>query len=489
MLRKLLRSYSVPGLLGTTLAVMATGCADGNDPQVELKTGELVSGALAVTPFGSPNSSETAIAITPYNGTYNKVVAFNYDDPAHISYTSTTYTATTGASNIGWNYAIGSDVSGAFQASPRRLVPPPGWPVLWGDPGLGDDGAGHVFMTTLAMPQHKMPASGTFSNGSTAFLGGACVARSADGGQNFVVNAADCLHDANYDFYDGSDITGTTSNGPVMAAFENTVSHAIDVFVAPTPSNSFSQVANPFPNRTMADHPRLRRFGNTIYLIAADNVGNIWLQVYVNGRWATPNQGYPKLAGFGYDTTDLSIGGRPLRRGASYDLDFAPSTSGPGTLFVVFTKWNGHSYLSGAACSTTCTQNFFTVDPGVHAFHPAIGFQQQGNPGGASTFGVLTWVQSTGGTAVRIFSNTAPHAGGALAGRIETGPTTVCSDTRGYWGDYDAHMAVWPRSYPDKPLFWRAFTDSTNDQGADSCPKRWKYTSLDVNISATWIPL
>jgi hypothetical protein len=488
MIRKFLFSSSVPGLIGATLAVATMSCGDDN-AAVEMKTGELVSFALAVTPFGSPNSSETAIAITPYNGTYNKVVAFNYDDPAHTSYTTTTWSTTSGASNIGWNYSIGADTNAAFQASPRRLVPPPGWPILWGDPGLGDNGAGAVFMTTIAIPQRKMPASGTISGSSTPYLGGACIARSVDGGQNFSVNAADCVHDANYSFYDGSDITGTTSNGPVLAAFENTVSKAIDVFVAPTPSNSFSQVANPFPGKTIVDHARVRRFGNAIYVAAADNANNIWVQVYFNGAWGTAAQGYPLLAGSGYSTADMTIGGQLIRRGASYDLDFAPSTNGPGALYVVYTKWNGHSYLSGTACSSSCTQNYFTVDPGVHAFHPSLGFQQQGNPGGASTFGVLTWVQATGGTSVRILSNTAFQGGGALSGRVETGPTTVCPDTRGYWGDYDAHLAVWPRSYPSKPLFWRAFTDSTNGQGTDSCTRQWKYTSLDVNVSATWIPL
>jgi hypothetical protein len=229
-------------LLGA-IGVAGIGCGSvpdtGEGESVGSASDKLVSAGRAVTPFGSPNAAETAIAITPFNGTYNKVVAFNYDDPAHISYTSTTRTTSSGASGIGWNYSIGADTTNNFTATPKRLTPPFGWPILWGDPGLGDSGNGRVFMTTLAVPQFRMPAGGgTISGSLEPYLGGACVARSSDGGQNFSVAASDCLHDASYNFYDGSDVIGTTPTGQVAAAFFSVNLSRIDVWIAPTPTSA-----------------------------------------------------------------------------------------------------------------------------------------------------------------------------------------------------------------------------------------------------------
>lgn len=479
-------------LCAAAIALIAFGCsAPGASEDVEVQTSKVVTSGRPVTPFGSPNSAETAMAIALFNGTYNKVIAFNYDDPAHITYpTSTTRTVTAGASGVGWNYSIGADTTDAFTSTPHRLVPPTGWPVLWSDPGIGTDGGAHVYLTALAIPSNKMPVGNSFS-GDNTYIGGACIARSSDGGQNFSVSAADCVHDTGYSFYDGSDITGTTPTGPVVAAFNNTVLKTIDVWVASSTTGTFTQAANPFPGKTIIAHPRLRSLGNAVLLIAPDTSGNLWLQVYSSGAWASAANGFPKLAGTSYnDATALTLGTQTLRRGAQYDLVNSPSTVSAGGVIVFYSRFNsGHGTLSGTYCSnsaTTCTLNEWSVDPGVNVFHPALGSVQQGNPGGAGTFNVLTWMQQTSGANVALYSNNLTSLG-ALTGRSESGTTQICPDTRGYWGDYDTHMAVWPRSYPSKPMFWRSFADSTDNSGATSCTRQWKYNSLNVNVSATWV--
>jgi hypothetical protein len=475
------------GAIGAIIFGCSSESSGTVDESIDVSTEKVVQSGVAVTPFGSPNAAETAITIVPFNGTYNKVVAFNFDDPAHIAYTPTTRVTSSGASGIGWNYSIGGGIGNPFTGSPKRLTPPAGWPILWGDPGIGQSGNGLVFMTTLAVPQSKMPAGGgTISGSLEPYLGGACVARSSDGGQNFSVTASDCLHDASFNFYDGSDVTGTTATGPVAAAFYSVDFGRIDVWIAPTPTSPFAMVATPFPGKNIVDHPRLAHLGTTgIAVLAADSGGNLWLSYYNAGAWTAP-----LLAGTGYSKQTLTIGGQSMRRGAQYDLAFAPSTVGPGYMEVVFTKWNGHSIISNSFCNSTCTQNFRTVDPGVNVFNPAVGTFQQGNPGGASTFEVMAWTQAVGGTNVQLFSSSIAGVSGPITGHAETGSTPVCPDTRsggGYWGDYDAHLAVLPQSYPTRPLFWQAFSDSTDGSQNPACTQQWTYRSTNVNVSATWL--
>jgi len=346
-----------------------------------------------------------------------------------------------------------------------------------------------VYMTTLAIPSQKMPVGGSFT-GPNTYIGGACIARSSDGGQTFSLTASDCVHDSSYDFYDGSDVTGTTATGPVVAAFNNTVLHTIDVWVANTTTGSFAAVANPFPGKTMFGHPRLRSFNSTVFLIAPDTSGNIWLQFYSGGAWGTAANGWPKIAGTGYDASELTIGTQKIRRGGQFDLVFSPSTVSAGGVVVFFSKFNGHGILSGTYCENNpvpCTQNEWSVDPGVNVFHPALASVQWGTPGGAITFNVLTWMQQvSSGSSVSVYSSNLPNLG-AITGRSETGQTPLCPDLRGYWGDYDAHLAAWPRSYPDHPMFWRAFADSTDSSGQGSCVRQWQYNSLNVNVSTTWV--
>jgi len=448
--------------------------------------------------LGGPNASETSTVVTNYSGIVHKVVAFNYDDPNHVSYTMNDRVATGGASMTGWAYSNGAGIDDPFQPA-QHLTPPVGWPILWGDPGLAQaSGTGYAYLTTLAVPQSKMPSGGQIHGSLEPYLGGACVARSHDGGVSFSVSTTDCLHTYTYDFYDGSDVAATAGGGPVFAAFRNVDRGSIDVWGAVTSTGAFAQLPNPFPGKSMASHPRLFVAGNTLFIIAADLSNNIWLQSYSGGAWGSASANWPKLVASDYYPNDLSVGGMPIRRngGPQFDLAWLGFYSTPGDLIVVYTASGaGYSILKASICHPeqywvgTCTTNFATMDAGQNAFHPSLGVAKRTYPGNPAydVIAVLMWVQQVG-TNVELEIAPSIVNGGAIAHWYWAGPQAPCSDQRGYWGDYDAHMGVYQATTDDVPMFWRSFTDSTQDDQSSVCDPqyRWTYTSRPVNVSAAW---
>jgi hypothetical protein len=74
-----------------------------------------------------------------------------------------------------------------------------------------------------------------------------------------------------------------------------------------------------------------------------------------------------------------------------------------------------------------------------------------------------------------------------LSGRQETGWGVPCPDQRGYWGDYNNHLGVYQPLTSGNPLFWTAYSDSTDPSNNSACDVSWEYTSSPVHVSATWI--
>jgi hypothetical protein len=473
---------------------------DQIDEPTSERSSELVSGALAVTPFSGASASESAALVnkrqveTPIGPVtdIHKVVAFNYDHPGRITYTSTTRRIYSGASGIGWNYASGGGKTSQFTTSPKRLsIPAPilgsyPWPILWGDPGLGQlEGTGYVYMTTLAVPARKMPSVGYIDGAVNDYMGGACVARSNDGGQNFTVDWADCLHTPNFDFYDGSDVTGAGNNN-VYAAFRDTVHSKIDVWRATSATGSFAQLPNPFPGIAISGHPRMVRGNPGIYLIASSGA-NIWIAAHTpTGGWSAPTQ----IAN-DYSAPAIAVGGQTVRRnsalGAQYDLAYAPVYTRLPVIYVFYSAMaNGHAIIKGSSWDLTnqsLSMGIYKVDPGVHVFHPAITNAVVSQPGAFRSVTAVSWMQQVGNN-VAIYS-ARPAIG--MTGVAETGSTIPCPDDRGYWGDYDAHMGVYQPSSSSSPIFWRSFSDSTGGGGAAACTTQWMYFAEKVNVSAVGI--
>jgi hypothetical protein len=111
-------------------------------------------------------------------------------------------------------------------------------------------------------------------------LGGACIARSTNGGHTFSISANDCVHTANFDGYDGSDVAAASTGG-VLAVFDNVVRNLTDAWYARTPTAAFTQLPNPFPRKLVNTHPRLFAFAHLIYIVqAVGNAGELWLNYY-----------------------------------------------------------------------------------------------------------------------------------------------------------------------------------------------------------------
>ena len=129
---------------------------------------------------------------------------------------------TKGASLMGWSW---SDDGGQNWTHGGPLATPKNWSVLWGDPAMAVSGSKSniVFLSNLAVPDAKYPAggiSGSFAS-SPSNIGGACIAKSADGGKSFAIwqcvrntAALPAFSDAvNGHFYDGDVDDGLDADG------------------------------------------------------------------------------------------------------------------------------------------------------------------------------------------------------------------------------------------------------------------------------------
>lgn len=492
----------------------------------------------AVTPFNGPNAAETETVVA-HNG--NVVVAFNYEDDTNVTYSPPPATGTAarsirrGASIMGWNYSTGP--YGSFN-TPGRIAPPTGWSVLWGDPGLGqlpftDD----VFMTSLAVPDSKFPASGSI-NGSiakdptTGFspIGGGCVARSTDDGQTFTLDPADCVHTPNYDIYDGSEVVGAPDHicndglhpAFVLAAFLNDSMNTLDVWRGNVGSTGFTQLSEPFPNMGHYAHPRMYASlgqGGIVYLLGgSDAGGGLYLQYWndCSQSWGQAPD-WPKLVGSDYYTGAPGDGLPVGRDAAQFDLAANADYQSPEDVMVVYqvgTTCPGinppltYTYLKAVRCSTVYPGSScgapVTIGEGscVSEFMPALGTAtvQHASPDPSYTVAwKLTWQQrngqdSAGNAQVSLYSQNLGLGGPS---RLETSAQTPCATESnnggctGYWGDYDSHLGVYQASPTDNPVFFRSFSDSTDDNGnsgAGVCNQTCFNATVHVSNTVVFYP-
>src|SRR5262249_26844036 len=131
------------------------------------------------------DQSETAVNVSNFAAKSVITVSSNdgTDTDATILYTSSTRKVLKGTSLMGWSY---SQDSGATWKFGGKLAPPAGWSVLWGDPAITRSHLDqrYVFLSNLAIPDSKFPAGG-IDGPVNSYMGGACIARSTDGGITF----------------------------------------------------------------------------------------------------------------------------------------------------------------------------------------------------------------------------------------------------------------------------------------------------------------
>jgi hypothetical protein len=453
--------------------------------------------------------SETA-ATTSYASKINRiVVAYNdetNESPTHITYTPTDRVIRAGTSLMGWSY---SDDVGAHWTYGGKVPPPKGWACLWGDPALTTSGAAYnvVFLSNLAMPSAKFPSGGIhgyvyYGNGKSAYIGDACIARSTDGGKSFT--SYQCLSntqpvpdvpDATQGhFYDGGSLASNAA-GEIFAAYVDVATGLIDVYRSPGASGQFTLLPTPFPNMVAVSHGRLRTGPDGALYAAAQIVTGggyyIYMNRYLNGAWGTPalasdaSEVYPGMA------LGPTVQGAPLtlRTGPQFGYDIgAASEGGKDAVRMLYTRRDdkGHLYLDASACTADLSQcmrvpgwRFQGGGPGntpVDTYNPDV-VAWRGFFGLPPTW-QATWAYHYGAQAsINVNRATLGYVNGNAflfpVDILRNAP--VCSDTRGYWGDYDAMIMT---GFQGASSQWMRF----NTDSSAGCTRRWVYTSVAQHV-------
>lgn len=453
--------------------------------------GVRVTGDAGQGNTSSFEQSETAVS-SSYCG--KKILTATYNDgtdsSSNILYTSTTRQVLKGASLMGWSYSTDQGASWKYGG---KVPPPKGWSVIWGDPAIttSRENYCYVFISNLAVPDSKFPSGGV-SGPLNAYLGGACIAKSEDGGITFKNHH--CVHD-NHHFYDGGSMAAG-SDGAIYAAFADVNDEQIDVWRSPNHSGSFTLLSNPFPGKSMVSHSRLRFdiISGALYVAAQRWDGVIFVNRFKNGAWGTPVAAslgaavYPKI----------TLSDRDLRTGPQFSYDVgAESVHANDAVRFVYTIWDSKEkryYVRGSFCErdlsvckdapewgTTPGNLSLTSDqfnPNVRAFPGFIGI----DPAWKASY--LSRQRDPSGNTVSIEQGNLavfPNGTRILLPFKWIDSHLVCPDLRGYWGDYDDMELI---GFTDSlvAIFLRAFSDSS--QG---CVKRWQYTQHHLHVSSATV--
>ena len=283
------------------------------------------------------DQSETALT-TGYSGGQDIVVAaYNdgTDGAPTILYTQSTRTVLTGASTMGWSYSVDKGQNWKYGG---RVLPPKDWAVLWGDPALTTSHThyGFVFMSNLAIPSSKMPAAG-ISGPVNNYLGGACIARSKDGGKHFDVYGM--LTNESH-FYDGGSMAAANT-GEIYASFVDVDTNQIDVWRAENDGAPFKLMTpTPFGDKKIYSHPRIRTspYDGTLYVAAQAANWAVYMTRWTRQAWTKPilvSDGSAEL----YPNTKFTTG-TVLRNGPqfSFDIGAASTETGHDAIRVMYTK-------------------------------------------------------------------------------------------------------------------------------------------------------
>jgi hypothetical protein len=470
----------------------------------------MVTGQPSTSTFTTPQS-ETAINVSDLGGG-NRIITVAYNDETNtngkVVYTSTDRTVLSGASLMGWSY---STDGGQTWTHGGDVKPPDGWAVLWGDPAITNSSVNqkYVFMSNLAIPNSKMPAGGLHCDtadpgcmyASPYGLGGACIARSTDGGKHF--DSYQCVTN-NSDFYDGGSMIDA-GDGEIFAAFVDVNTDQIDVWRSPDEKGKFSRLPNPFPGMYMMSHPRLRadRGSNAVYVAAQADNGQVLINRWIKGNWGSNHPIaatlYPILDSTGNAVIypPITLSDRSLRTGPQFSYDFgAPSEGGGDEIRFVYTsnKDSKYLYVRGSFCpadlSSPCKDapEWGTTPGNLNItgdqFNPSVRAFAGGkkNPAIWKVTYLSREHDPNGNTVSVEQGNLAVLSGGVrvLVPFDQITGLLVCPDDRGYWGDYN-DIQFW--GVPKNSVaaqFISTYTDSS--QG---CPRRWEFTSEDVHVSST----
>jgi hypothetical protein len=477
----------------TALVVSACG------PEASNKvTGQ---GPPAADPTYYFEQAETAIAVANFEGKQVITITFNDDTGTTdtIKYTETTRTTYAGASQVGWAYSVDRGTSWTYGG---KLTPPPDWPILWGDPAITVSPADErdVYLSSLAVPVEKVPEGG-IPGYLNDYIGGACIAHSSDGGLTFHVEQ--CVTN-DHKFYDGGTMAAG-NNGEVYAAYVRSDDFFhygyIDVWGKAGPAGSFEMLPPPpFAPQSVVTHPWIHvdRIWNRLYLAAQLVTAYPATNRAVFLAYWDPNTGLwtGPVAATEPATEPFSImlgANRAFRSGPQFAFDIGPPSSmtGEDNIRLLYTKRQdtGRYYVSGSYCnlSLQChVDHAWGTGPEYPNMFGDQFFPNVAAPGHGSGSNVWKAAYLSREDDPTGFTVSAKQASLAvLPGGKRAFPSTtvvpshqVCSDLRGYWGDYDDLQYI-GQNQNGVHEFIRAYTDSSL-----GCVRRWEFTAQHMHVSA-----
>lgn len=473
--------------------------------------GQVVTGGDSGSATSNGSQSETAATAARSGDRDSFVVTYNDDtDDGKIVYTSNDRIVYRGASLLGWSYSLDRGQNWTYGGKVR---PPEelGIGALWGDPAITTSGTNYnrVYISSLAAAISRIPTSGHHGPMNDAITG-ACVARSDDGGVHFAIQS--CFS-ADGDFYDGAAMAaaapGLFSGGDrrVFAAYLDVPHARVDVWASSDGLAQFARLPDPFPGMTMIGHPRLAYDRSTGALLVAairvvDRTSTSCCFVYMNRLIGNAWQ-RPVLVTHAVSGIDVRFNGVPLRVANlfAFDVGAASQTQLPDgsfrtnndqirMLYMTRDAETQRVYLRGAACRFdlsvcddvpgwgTTPGNLYTpgqqFNPTVRAWPGLIGLPPVWKVTYQSTDDTSNAISIKQGNLTRLANGTPFFLPFNLVG-----PRAVCSDKRGYWGDYDqiAFVGFHPGSIA--PEFLLAYSDSSL-----GCQQQVEFSSTHLHVSA-----
>jgi hypothetical protein len=495
----------------------------------------LVTGADPAT--SAATQSETAYNLSVVQGQRIETISYNDETgeaaAGHVAYTASDRVVFPGYSQLGWSFRVrtAQNLNPAF--SHGKLGTPAGTSALWGDPSISSNPnlSNVVLLATLAVPQTKFPfpsIAGPVS-GTCSPLGGACVARSTDGGQSFSI--VNCFNDprpisndictgpfqrANGHFYDGSALaitqSGNTFSG--FAAFIDTDLNTEAIWkmndVNSSPAQAFvrdtgrvGSIGDTGDEPDEGDlgeigtHLRLRAHGADLWKMSRDH-NELKVNIHgLNAPFVVVAENIAERADHGNPTVFFpnDAQGRPVtvRTGPQFAFDIGLNEVGESEMRFVYLAQDavtGQFFLQGGFCSMdlTCStpaQWQATKTSGPAEFHPAIKFGLLNPADNRSGVWKVTFQgevsPNTEVVATDLIRSPLAQTASPLVLTGVSTPQAPCPDLRivpsgptaEYWGDYD-DMGFDPVS----KSFSRAFTDSSS-----GCPLREQLTSMNVHVS------
>jgi hypothetical protein len=467
-----------------------------------------VSGC-ALTPIevtgreGGGQQSETAMSVNRF-GWVSAVVTVTYNDGSdqnEVKYTATTRETRKGASHLGWSYSLDFGKTWTYGG---RVNPSNDWPILWGDPGITHSvrDQRYVYIASLAVPKAKLDFApgGRIDGPLNNYIGGACIARSTDGGVNFAL--AQCVQsteaDSTGDFYDGGNMASDAA-GNIYAGWSDVDRNAIHIWRAVGETGTFQKMPTPFAGQLMGGHPRLRvnLQTNELFVMAQNWSGELLIARWTGAAWAPT--WHTGMYAQGVICVPPGCSGTFVRAHPQFSFDVGSFGGANDHIRMMFTRKsevNGRFYIAGAGCvlaTQVCTyvpqwgtgegdaaKTASSFNPLVRAYRSEA-MAAAGEPtlwmGSHTTFSPATGRVNfvMGGVGYLKAQNGQEFFLYFPVHQLNN--RRICPDLRGYWGDYDDLQALGAVPRRETTVFARTYSMSE-----PACSYQWTYTSSPLRV-------